>query len=105
MTITRHYCGNRLVSVNILSEPDKCCDDNNCCHDESITIKLNADILNSSFDYSVILLTSNLLTEPGLVSYNNSFLHKNPIKSITGFLDLPTPELSIFLSKLGILLL
>lgn len=110
MTITEHYCGNRLVSVNILSEPEKCCDDSNCCHSETITIKLDTDILNLLPDYSsgIFPLSSPLVQE---LTFNDNFLfsdiylNNKLAAGITGFFDLPPPKLNISLSRLGVFLL
>jgi len=111
MTITEHYCGNRLVSVNILSEPDRCCDNSNCCHNNTFTIKLDADFINSSPDYSFRTFSSqapsaheSIFNDNPLLFNNYSFI-RNQATGITGFFNLPPPELSIFLSKLGTFLL
>jgi len=111
VTITDHFCGNRLVSVNILSEPDKCCDNNDCCHNDTFTIKLDADILNITPDYSFRMFSSSApLAHESIFNNNpllnnNYFFNKNLATDIAGFLNLSPPELSIFLSKLGTFLL
>lgn len=44
LTIDKHYCGTRLVSVSIFSETESCCDmTSNCCHDNTDTYKLDVD--------------------------------------------------------------
>ena len=44
LTIDKHYCGTRLVSVGILNEAESCCDmDDDCCHNDTETFKLNVD--------------------------------------------------------------
>ena len=105
MTITEHYCGSNLVSVNILSEPDTCCDNSDCCHSETITVKLNADIINSSLTYLFDLISSSVSLNPAAI-FNNSlvlstYLTTNLIRSS----DIPPPEIKAFLSKLGTFLL
>ena len=38
ITVSKHYCGTRLVDVGINSEADRCCDDmgaSKCCHNET----------------------------------------------------------------------
>ena len=44
LTIDKHYCGTRLVSVSILDEAESCCDmSDDCCHNDTETYKLNVD--------------------------------------------------------------
>ena len=44
-TITRHYCGNNLISVNVNSEAESCCDDHSCgrCHSDIQHVQFNED--------------------------------------------------------------
>ncbi len=61
LTIDKHYCGTRLVSVSILNEADSCCDmTNDCCHDDTDTYKLDVDyilsLLNIDFNQAAIEL-------------------------------------------------
>ena len=38
VTVSKHYCGTRLVDVSINGEADSCCDDigtSKCCHNET----------------------------------------------------------------------
>lgn len=32
--ISKHYCGNELVDLAVMSNADSCCDDGMCCNDE-----------------------------------------------------------------------
>ncbi len=44
-TVSKHYCGNRLVSVTINHEPEPCCGtDSDCCKSETDYYQLNTDI-------------------------------------------------------------
>jgi hypothetical protein len=47
-TISKHYCGSRLVSVAVNTEADPCCDDEKgpCCQDESQLFRLQEDFIN-----------------------------------------------------------
>ena len=40
---SKHYCGDRLVSVSINSEANSCCDSGDCCHNETDYFQLNED--------------------------------------------------------------
>lgn len=40
LTISKHYCGNRLVEVAVDHIPGNCCDDANCCHNETAHFQL-----------------------------------------------------------------
>ena len=44
ITIDKHYCGSRLVSVSIAGDSEPCCDTGDaCCHDDVDTYKLAVD--------------------------------------------------------------
>lgn len=105
MTITEHYCGSKLVSVNILSEPDKCCDNSDCCHNESITCKLNADIINLTPVYIFESGYSSVSLIPVAIFNNNTLLSTFLTTDFIRSSDIPPPATSSFISKLGAFLL
>ncbi|MBS0010592.1 MAG: hypothetical protein KFF49_04240 [Bacteroidales bacterium] len=43
ISISSHYCGDRLRSVSVMNTPDKCCDDASCCHNETNLYQLDED--------------------------------------------------------------
>jgi len=105
MTITGHYCDNDLVSVNILSEPDECCDNSDCCHNETITVKLNADIINLSSTYLFGLISSSISLALAAIFNNNPVLSTYLATNFIRFSDIPPPTVKAFHSKLGEFLL
>jgi len=49
-TISKHYCGNKIVSVSIDSRAESCCGTAcDCCHTENITIHLEDDFVIQAF--------------------------------------------------------
>jgi len=49
-TISKHYCGPRLVSISINHEAQSCCDmegTSNCCHNETKSFHLEEDYITS----------------------------------------------------------
>lgn len=50
ITINKHYSHGKLFSVALYGEAESCCTDCDCCHDETITIKLQDDYIYSSSD-------------------------------------------------------
>lgn len=58
-TITRHYCGETLVSVAIEREAEPCCEDDmgDCCHNESETFILEGDFMPVIFNHDFHDLT------------------------------------------------
>jgi len=47
-SVSKHYCGSRLVEVSINSEAEPCCDDmenSNCCHNETEYFQLKEDLV------------------------------------------------------------
>jgi len=58
-SISEHYCGERIVSVEINQEAKSCCDmTNNCCHTETVFFQLKNDytVTSASHDYSIVEL-------------------------------------------------
>ena len=48
LSVSKHYCGSRLVDVSINSEAELCCDDmdnSNCCHNETEYFQLKEDLV------------------------------------------------------------
>ena len=105
LTITEHYCGNRLVSVNVLSEPDKCCDNSDCCHTETVIVMFDTDIINISSDRSPQIISSSISLVPVTIFDDNSLLSGYHVSNFYGYSDLPPPAINSFLSKLGTFLL
>ena len=45
-TISRHYCGERLISVSIDNEAESCCgSENGCCHNENERFEIKDDFI------------------------------------------------------------
>ena len=38
--VSTHYCGGEAVSFTVNAESDPCCDDADCCHDETTFVKI-----------------------------------------------------------------
>ena len=60
-SVSKHYCGNELVSVSIDHEEKPCCDMDACCHNETKVFQLNENVvispaLENNFVNSVDLL-------------------------------------------------
>jgi hypothetical protein len=105
ITITEHYCGRELVSVNILSKPDACCDNSGCCHNETVTVKLDADIINLSPTYLFELISSSISLDSEAIFNNNYLLSTDLVTNFIKSSDLPPPDIREVLSKLGTFLL
>ena len=57
LTVSWHYCGESLKSIQTKSDPHACCDKTTqCCHDEIKTFRLNWEFESSEFktDFSQI---------------------------------------------------
>jgi len=49
-SVSKHYCGSRLVEASINSEAKPCCDDietSSCCHNETEYFQLKEDFVSS----------------------------------------------------------
>jgi hypothetical protein len=68
LTIDKHYCGSRLVSISILGDTEACCDtEGGCCHDESDTFLLKADYTSSNFTVDIDLVPKDLPEQESLI--------------------------------------
>ena len=43
LAISKHYCGGDLISTSIFGEAESCCDDSDCCKNESELFQLDED--------------------------------------------------------------
>lgn len=43
IAVSKHYCGENLVSVSFFDEANKCCDDGDCCHNDNLFFQVNDD--------------------------------------------------------------
>lgn len=53
MTVSKHFCGNKLISVSVTSEAKFCCDDvgeDGCCRNETDRFELDVDTLLTVFN-------------------------------------------------------
>jgi len=48
LAVSKHYCGDDLVSVEIGAEADSCCDDDACCQTETQHLQLVDDFVASN---------------------------------------------------------
>lgn len=90
--VSKHYCGGNLVSVELKTEADPCCDDGMCCHTETQFLQLDNDFLavvtsinlKNNFASKLIMNSSEVelpLPETGFVT---SFNYTAPPPRCTG---------------------
>jgi hypothetical protein len=101
LTISKHYCGDNLVSVSVFSEQESCCDGPGCCHNESFTVKVEDDFSATSFIYDFQELA---IVLPVLMQLQNEEL---PVKelAVVSFETPSPPNLHTVLSRLQTYLL
>jgi hypothetical protein len=89
MAVSKHYCGENLVSVSLFEEADSCCGDADCCHNENQSYKVKDD-------FSVPQISNiPVLAEFDIIGFElmNEFLteiHESK-NIIPAFTDLPNP--------------
>lgn len=86
-TLTRHYCGNDLVSMAVDSMPKSCCETGGCCHNETSFVHLQEDYvapaspeLKASPVLDLFFLTelSFVTIEPLAEAYTDVFIPESP---------------------------
>lgn len=67
LTITRHYCGGRLMNISIYSSPDNCCK-GDCpgCHNEKIKFRITDQFESSQARIDFIAGFTSLLEQHSL---------------------------------------
>ncbi|MBN2215644.1 MAG: hypothetical protein JW723_15550 [Bacteroidales bacterium] len=106
-TISKHYCGTKLVSVAVNSKTKACCDDEkgSCCHDESEHFRLKEDFVPSSVQFNFgNVFSVDLAFLPDLLSgIGYKAENTNDLNVFTG--SSPPPGINISLAKLQTYLL
>jgi hypothetical protein len=81
VTITRHYCGNRLIQTSIYSTPHSCCNGHcSACHNESLKFRITDKFETSQFKVNFSVCFTNLLKEhslPVILAYSTSSVISN----------------------------
>jgi hypothetical protein len=65
-SVSEHFCGTRLVSIEINKEAEPCCDNGMCCHTEMHFFQLQEDFVFTAlhFDFSSTFQAEVTFTEP-----------------------------------------
>lgn len=82
LAVSKHYCGEDLVSVEIAEEADSCCDDGTCCQTETQYLHLDEDFVASTLPvnfrnlFSVDFFLN--ATKQEISSFKNGFYSQLP---------------------------
>ena len=49
MAVSKHYCGESLISVDFFEEAEPCCESGNCCHNETQFFQVDEDFSAPAF--------------------------------------------------------
>lgn len=65
-SVSEHFCGTRLVSIEINKEAESCCDNGMCCHSEMHVFQLEEDFVSTAlhFDFTSTFQAEVTFTEP-----------------------------------------
>lgn len=95
ITFSKHFCNQELVSYQLKSDVEPCCEDENCCHNEIVTIDKISDYTVPGLETSFTIISKNVLASPLVkVSKYSVILKNNPHYSLLGFL--PRKHLNIY---------
>jgi len=89
-TVSKHYCGNKLVDVSINVEAESCCNMEGCCHNENEHFQLEEEFVGSISIDSFEDIGIDLLFPIYFISIVNE-----PTKSVNSIIelaDLPPPS-------------
>jgi hypothetical protein len=77
VTLTRHYCGNQLISSSVLGKAHNCCGTHcKSCHDEISSFRVTDNFVASAFKMDQAQqLVLNWLATPGIDLFSITFDH------------------------------
>ena len=91
-SVSKHYCGSRLVEVSINSEAEPCCDNmgnSNCCHNETEYFQLEEDLIKPVSFENIRIASFNILFPLVFVYFFNA--PGNIETEILNFAESPPP--------------
>jgi len=103
MTISKHYCGTSLKDISININADNCCDiPMDCCHNETLTIKIEDDfaIATNVFDFKSLTFILGFSTD----LFQEEVFIKESFKLVL-WVTPPPPKIQTILSSLQSFLL
>lgn len=103
-TLSKHYCGARMVSVSINTEADFCCGDmgnSNCCHNETEHFQLKVDFVSYVSDFQFQDTDVDVLF-PVVFAYLHNSLSTEPDIDFSPTESTPPPDIKTFLSAIQV---
>ncbi|MDZ7738050.1 MAG: hypothetical protein U5K32_03070 [Bacteroidales bacterium] len=101
ITVSRHYCGDNLMTVAVMNTPDPCCEQESCCHNETEVYVLDSDFTYTS-EEPVNIPDFKILETPGF----NIIANLPDNSSVLVFNDKPRPpRLKTYLASIQSFLL
>lgn len=93
-TVSKHYCGNELVSLKVNSATKDCCDGkmDNCCHNEKDYFQLKQDFVKAEISHNIQITDFSLLL-PLIFQFSIELGEKSTLSEV--YIDTSPPLLSI----------
>ena len=93
MAVSKHYCGDDLVSVSMFEEAETCCGDMGCCHTENEFFQVKEDFS------APVISTIPFLAELDILGYDllaiESLLNEPEQENTNIFVDFSPPPKTI----------
>jgi len=104
ISLSKHYCGTLLKTVSVSFASDDCCDTPmNCCHNETIKVKIEDDYAINSNTYEFGQQVLNLMDLDSELFQNDSFTFESI--DLKTWVSPPPPKIQTVLSKIQVYLL
>jgi hypothetical protein len=92
LAVSKHYCDNELISVELNNEADPCCEDGTCCHTETQFLQLDKDFLAVApqinlehfYAFDLIMTTSETAISLPETGFITSFIYTAPLPCCIG---------------------
>lgn len=97
-TVSKHYCGNKLVDVSINVEAESCCNMEGCCHNDNEHFQLKEEFVSSINIDSFENIGIDLLFPVYFLSV--TIEQTETTKSEIEYTDIPPPKIQTSLALL-----
>ena len=97
LAVSKHYCGESLISIDFFDEAETCCDDGNCCHNESAFYQVDEDFSAPVFSQLPSVTAIDLLVDVSDLSFD-WYPRESPADFIIEKDIPPPPNIQTFLS-------
>ncbi len=89
MAVSKHFCEEYLISTSLFSEPETCCHDVNCCHNETAFYQVDEEFASPGFSQIPVVSDIDLFIDK--LGYSLTLNAEDESATFLIIRDLPPP--------------